>query len=484
MPVRSSLATLLALTLSLSGCDTASTGPITVSVVGVSLKASDPNMGPTSAATDIMLSAIAQGLVSFDENDQVQPALAERWIVTDDGLSYIFRIREAEWANGGTVTGADVAASLKRSMAMGGRNMLRSLFYNVEAVIPMTGQVVEIRLKSPEPNFLQLLAQPDMAILRAGHGTGPYGIHSRRGAVIRLRPNPEGMVETASKPEAGDANDIRVRAERTALALARFDAGDADYLTGGTFLDLPLARAARPDTARFQPDPAYGLFGLAVSEGSEILGDANLRLALSIAIDREGLVQRFGVPNWKVALSVLPAPLDSAGPPSAMSAIQNELAERRARAQSILSNRGGSRGPLRIKVALPDGIGATLLFGSIASDWRRIGVEAVRVRPGQPADLFLIDEVAPVSSAVWYLQRLSCGKGIKCSDTAQAKLNEAMSELDLSKKRILIAEADAAQVATNHFIPIALPMRWSLVGTGLIGWRKSAFATHSLRQLR
>ena len=369
-------------------------------------------------------------------------------------------------------------------MASDGRNMLRGLFTNVTAIIPMTGQVIEIRLKSPEPNFLQLLAQPEMAILQAGHGSGPYAIHSRRGGVVRLRPNPEGEADQGAKPATSDANDIRIRAERPGLAIARFEAGDADYVTGGTFIDLPLARAARPNTARFQPDPAYGLFGLVAADGSEVLEDPNLRLALSIAIDREGLVQRFGVPNWKIALSVLPAALDSSASPSAMSAIQNPLIERRARARSIISNRGGARGPVRVRISLPDGIGSRLLFASIASDWRRIGVEAVRVRTGQPTDFFLIDEVAPVSSAVWYLQRLSCGRAIKCSEAAQDKLKAALTELDFGKKRALIAEADAALVATNHFIPIALPMRWSLVGTGLIGWRKSAFAAHSLRKLR
>ena len=39
-------------------------------------------------------SATAAGLVTLDSKGEIEPALADRWIVTDDGRSYIFRLRE------------------------------------------------------------------------------------------------------------------------------------------------------------------------------------------------------------------------------------------------------------------------------------------------------------------------------------------------------------------------------------------------------
>ncbi len=38
----------------------------------------------------------------------------------------------------------------------------------------MTDEVLEISLRGPRPNFLQLLAHPEMAIIQSGQGTGPY----------------------------------------------------------------------------------------------------------------------------------------------------------------------------------------------------------------------------------------------------------------------------------------------------------------------
>ena len=44
-----------------------------------------------------MRAATTEGLVGLDAEGQVIPALADRWIVTDDGRSFIFRLRDGTW---------------------------------------------------------------------------------------------------------------------------------------------------------------------------------------------------------------------------------------------------------------------------------------------------------------------------------------------------------------------------------------------------
>ena len=44
----------------------------------------------------------------------------------------------------------------------------------------MTDRVIEIRLRAPRPNLLQLLAQPQLSIIREGQGTGPFRIDTRQ----------------------------------------------------------------------------------------------------------------------------------------------------------------------------------------------------------------------------------------------------------------------------------------------------------------
>jgi oligopeptide transport system substrate-binding protein len=470
--------------LGLVSCDSQPQEPVSMSVIGTSLKLADPAVGPVSAPSRLLLGAMAQGLICFDTSDRVQPALAERWIVTDDGLSYIFRLRETKWADGSPVTSSDVAKSLKRNMAAAGQNPLRSLFFKVAAVIPMTGEVIEIRLRSPEPNLLQLLAAPEMSILKSGVGTGPFATHSRRDGVLRVRPVPEiDDSENEALPRE-DSLDVRLRAERTAVAVARFRSEGMSYLAGGTFADLPIVRAARIDSARFKVDPVYGLFGLGISASSERLATVEARLALSMAIDRDKLTGRFGVSDWSPALSVLPAQLDSATKPAAMLVLQRPIAERRTQARSIIGGLRHGGGPLEVTIALGEGEGARLLFAGLAGDWRRIGVTLRMAKAGEQADLVLIDEVAPVSSGLWYLQKIICRPRLVCSEDARGKLLAAEETNDLTERGRRIAAADSATVASNSYIPIAMPMRWSLVSPSLVGWRESVFGAHPLANLR
>jgi oligopeptide transport system substrate-binding protein len=470
---------LASVTLMLDSCapDEVS-GPLTMSVIGGPLHLADPNRSVLDSAPALLLSSTAQGLVAFDGEGQVEPALAERWVTTDDGLSYIFRIRRAKWANGRSVTSAEVAARLNEVFGAGGNSRLKPLFASVAGAISMTGQVVQIQMRAPQPNFLQILAQPELALFRTlpSQGTGPYKIHSIKAGVTRLRLIPE--TEDGEYIPDPESTDVRVRGEKASMGVARFAVRDIALVTGGGFNDIALARAANLPNSQFQLDPAYGLFGLAISADSVALGDSNIRRALAMAIDRERLVQLFGVNTWQTAVTILPNQLDSAARPAGPEWTQLNLEQRIARARGLV------KGGLIVKLALPNGPGSRLLLAALAADWRRIGVTVQAVGPRDAADLRLIDEVAPQSSALWYLSRLSCGHDLPCSENGETALKAALSARTLDERANAIGEADAAFAGVQGYIPIALPLRWSLVSPQLVGWRPSAFAVHPLQHLR
>lgn len=453
--------------------------PIAASLIGPQLKLSDPARGGIDAGAAIMLSATAQGLVSFDAAGQIEPALAERWIVTDDGLSLIFRIRRTLWPDGSPVTAEQIAARLRASVTGPSRNRLKPLFASIDRIIAMTGEVIEIRLKRPDADMLQLFAQPDMAMFRVkpSQGTGPYRIHSTREGVTRLRPATDPMVA----PPEDDRDDIRLRSDPADRALARFVTDQVALVTGGSLANLPLARAAQPPASQFQVDPAYGLFGLAPQAGSIAVSRASTRRALAMAIDRQGLTRLFGVAGLRSTVSLLPAQLDSAAQPAALEWVQLDMTARRARARVLIENAGDLP---QLRVAMPPGPGMRLLFAAIAADWKRIGVSAQMVGPRDAADLRLIDDVAPQSAALWYLLRVSCARGLACSDAAETAIRAAQGSTDNKAKAEAIAEADAALASDQTFIPLLQPLRWSLVKPQLTGWRPSAFATHPLHHLR
>jgi oligopeptide transport system substrate-binding protein len=453
--------------------------PVTMSVITA---AEEPKAKQAhSADQNGLITATAQGLVAFDGEGQIEPALAERWIVTDDGFSIIFRIRRTLWADGRPVTSAGVARVLQRLIAVDRRNRLQPMLGAIDRIIPMTGQVLEIRLKSPQRDFLQLLAQPEMALVldRPSNGTGPYRLHSVRDSVTRLRLIPPDGEE--ANADVSERNDIRIRRESAARAIARFAGREIGLVTGGRFSALPLVRPAAIATNQFSMDLADGLFGLAVVDGSEALASVNIRRALAMAIDRERLVGHFGLNTWRVQYALLPNQFDSASPPAALEWVGLDKAARLSRARGYLSAVGSL--PV-IRIALPSGPGARLLFAGIAADWRQLGVTAVRVAMNEPADLRLIDEVAPQRAALWYLSRLVCGRGLACSTAADTAIRAALSTTVPAERASAIAEADAALASEQVFIPIAAPLRWSLVSPELIGWRANSFAAHPLHHLR
>ena len=112
--------------------------------------------------------ATAQGLVRFDAAGQIEPGLAERWIVIDDGISYIFRLRDAEWADGEPVTADQVVALAQAPAAPSSRNPLAPFLTAIDEIVEMTPQVIEVRLKRPRPDLLKLFAQPELALFRTG----------------------------------------------------------------------------------------------------------------------------------------------------------------------------------------------------------------------------------------------------------------------------------------------------------------------------
>ena len=205
------LASSLFLLAALASCGQAEDADIAVSVIGGDARAADPNTQVLDAPAAVMTGALMQGLVQFDAQGQIEPALAERWIVTDDGLSYIFRLRRAKWSDGTEVTAAQVAKSLRASLSPQSRNALKPMFGPVTEILAMTDTVLEVRLSEPQGNLLKLLAQPEMAVLRKGRGTGPYRIYRPLPHSVVLRPvlpdTAEDMDEDAKGDEDAEENE-------------------------------------------------------------------------------------------------------------------------------------------------------------------------------------------------------------------------------------------------------------------------------------
>ena len=472
--MRTAPALLITLAL-LVGCDQRETGPLRVTAIGPAPALINPNLQPVTTGSGLLLETVAQGLVRFDAAGEIEPALAQSWFVSDDGRRYTFRLQRSLWARGERVTAQQVVTRLQAALSRASRNRLKPVLGAIEEIEAMTDQVLEIRLVAPRANFLQLLAQPEMAIIAAGQGTGPYRLGGLTDGVLRLVPPPPDDEEVAADEAAVE---VHLSGASPAVAVARFRGGEADFVTGGTAGDLPILAAADVADAQVAFDPAVGLFGIAFQTAQGPLADPAVRQALSMAIDREAIVARFDVPGWQPRAALLPGGLDEVPAPSAPEWAGAALPQRRELATRAIAALDGEQ-PLRLRLAMPDSPGYRIVFAHLRRDWRLIGVEVERVAANAPAELRLIDEVAPARLATWYLRHFLCPASPVCDQKATELLEAARAAQDPAERQALLAQADLAFSRLGVFVPIASPVRWSLRSPRLNGFRTNPFARHA-----
>ena len=477
------------LTLTMSSCGLfGERGPVRIAAMGSINPSASPLNGELSATNAALLDATSQGLVSYDGEGQIDTGLADRWTVTTDGRSYIFRLREAKWTNGRKVTAQDVAAILRTYLAPASRHMLKSDFPEIETIRAMTDTVIEIRLSVPQPAILELLAQPSMAIVNKGMGWGP--MRARKiGRAILLSPAPDPLAEDPEAAEAA-ANDPAASVEfvgtSPAGALARFKNGYADGVIGGRFSTLPYFAASNIARSRLVVDPAPGLFGLSFVRAEGFLAtDAN-RDALTRAIRRERLVEAFGLEEWQPQLTLRPeVHVRGNGPvPLRPAWADYDDASRQAQAKRVVDAwRAAGREIEPIRIAVPDSPGGRILFAYVTADFAAIGVPSRRVAMTSAADLRLIDEVAPNDDALWALRRLSCRRDTLCNREAQDLIELAMRNIDVGQRAGQITEAEVVLARYVPFIPLATPLRWSVAAQRLTGLRPNLRAQHPLNHV-
>lgn len=470
--------------LLVAGCGDTDTSPVEISAIGGTPRLANPNLERLDPPSEILIHATAQGLVRFDSAGQIEPGLAQSWIVSDDGLRYTFRLRRTVWPGGGKVTAQQVVQRLSAAASGASRNPLKPLLGAIDEIEAMTDEVLEISLVTPRPNFLQLLAQPEMAVILGGKGTGPY--HAvKSGEMLSLHLPGEEEEEEGAAGETEDNHDdaIRLRGEKAGLAVARFASGESDLVLGGTAGNLPVARAADLPGNALIFDPVAGLFGLSFGSREGRLSDPAVRQALSMSIDRAALVTGLAVPELQPRETLLPLGIDELPEVSAPEWVGAPLPMRRARAvQAISAANGGKR--LTLSIAMPDGPGYRLIFAYLRRDWRAIGVDAEMVEPdARSADLRFLDLVAPVELASWYLRQFTCTASAICDRSADEMMAAARIAPTPENRRALLANADRILNDTTPFIPLAAPVRWSLVSQRLTGFRPNMFGRHNIGEL-
>lgn len=249
-----------------------------------------------------------EGLLEFDFDLNAKPLLATEWNVSEDGLTYTFKLRQGvKWHDGEAFDAEDVLFSLRTSQKLHPRN--RSTFAQITEFLAPDPHTVVLKLAHPTQFLLRALSAGETPIVpshlykdgddplthpnnTAPIGTGPYVFKEWvRGSHIIFDRNPDYW--DPAFPQI-DRLVIRTITDAAARTIA-FETGDVDL---GNRTPVPyrdLEALEKLPHIRIEPR------GYTYSPPNIVIVEANLRdgdlaklpvrQAIAHLIDREALAK-------------------------------------------------------------------------------------------------------------------------------------------------------------------------------------------------
>nr|WP_295883520.1 ABC transporter substrate-binding protein [uncultured Devosia sp.] len=150
--------------------------------IGVALEppALDPTAGAAEAIDIVVYQNVFEGLVRIDETGTVQPGLAESWTISEDGLTYTFKLHDGVTFHDGSAFDAeDVKFSFDRILAADSTNAHPEFYKPITAITVIDPLTVAFKLDHQIGRFLFDLGRGDAVIVApesaANNATQPIG---------------------------------------------------------------------------------------------------------------------------------------------------------------------------------------------------------------------------------------------------------------------------------------------------------------------
>ncbi len=324
---------MLAASFLLSGCRAAESSPDRHTLVD-SRDWYDPRSLDPARSTDVptgrAVAYLFDGLTRFTPGAQLEPALAARWEVSDDGLRYTFHLRsDVKFHDGTPFRARHVVQSFRRVLdpaskggqvwplypIKGARSFADGKNTTLGLEAPDDSTVV-ITLEEPFAIFPKLLAMPVASIVpdsvgadfsEQPIGTGPWKlVEWKHDDYLKFARNAEYFGGAPSI----DSLIARIIPEPS-TAVAEFESGTVDVL----YVPEDQTRAWEDTDARqatLTSAPALRLWYIGVNTTRGPLRDVRVRRAIAQAIDVPLLLRELLAGRGSVAAGVIPPSLEGA----------------------------------------------------------------------------------------------------------------------------------------------------------------------------
>ena len=485
----------------------------------------DPHKARSIQAGDV-LRDIGEGLLAYSPSGELIPGVAESWTVSDDGLTYTFKLREsARWSNGDALTADHFVYGLRRLVdpetAAFYAQMLGDIV-NTGAIVAgerppeelgveaIDARTLVIRLERPVPFLLSLLTHPSAfpvhppSIEQHGDAFARPGNLVTNGAFVLEAWSPGSLVSLVRNEWYWDDASTAIDAVRHHVLtqemteLNRYRAGEL-HITGSVPPDsFAQVREELGDELYVSPYLGVYYYGFNLSR-PPFKDKPQIRAALSMAVDRAVLVESVTGRGEAPAYSWVPPGVANYEPPQ-MSYAGLTQDERNALARRLLREAGyGPDNPLQIELRYNTSDTQRRIALAVQSMWREVlGVETTLIneefqvllanmREREVTQVFRSSWIGDYNDAHTFLSVMEGGSPSNMPGYANEEydslMRRAAAQVDPKARRLFLEEAERVLLAEHPVIPLYFYVSKHLVSPEVVGWEDNVLDYHYSRHL-
>ncbi len=468
----------------------------------------------------IVIYDLYEGLLTPGPDGKPIAGAAASWEVSPDGRTYTFSLRpDGRWSDGSKVTAKDFVHAWRRLATpqqaspyayyvwpiVNGKEVTAGTKPPTELGVEAVGDLMfRVKLTEPAAYFLGQVAHQSMSPVKEGATPGQVG----NGAYKLAEMVPQTHLKLVKNPYFRDAANVKIDTvmhivtENVDTELKRYRAGELDVTY--TLPVTAVTWARQEAAAEYMPTPTYSTFFMAFNLKHEPWKSSpKLRAALSMAIDREVIVDKVLQGDLRAAYSFTP-PGKVAGyePPRPSWAAQPQIA-RDALAKRLLMEAGYGPGgkplpPVEILLTQSENNKRTMV--AVAAMWKqKLGVETVmnnqefRVvssigNQKTYKDVLFYGWIGDFADPINFLKLLRSDVDQQnypayMNPAYDALLDKANASLDPADRIALLGKAEAIMLEDNAVIPIFHNTRRRLVNPRVTGWTKAPLDQNPTRFL-
>ena len=343
----------------------------------------DPALADDVHAFNI-LGDLYEGLVTESADGRLVPGVAASWTISDDGRTYTFSLDQAaRWADGTRVTATDFVRAFRRIATPATASTYAVLLEPIEGmsaslagdappdrlgVQAVDDETLVLSLNRPTNHLLSLLAMP---VAYPAHVDGNIG----NGAFVIESREPGGAITLVRNPHYRDSRNVRIDSV-TYLPVADLNTELNMFLAGEIDITNSVpAEFIRTTDGKIGGNlhiaPTLAVYYLAFDMTAAPLGDARLRRALSMAIDRQAIVSILGRGEIP-AFGIVPPGVDGYHGVAYEWQSMSDSGRRQAAEGAFREAGFGEENPLSLRLLYDTGDVHETIAVAIAAMWRDV----------------------------------------------------------------------------------------------------------------